>query len=104
MNATKYKWQQCGDNNSFVYALNDKGVNDFCFVVQAGNKPEKEKEIATLACAAPQLLEALEDLMAIAKESRGIAGYHLNGAIADWDEFEFYDKARAAIAAAKGEV
>jgi hypothetical protein len=50
-----------------------------------------------------QLLEALEDLMEIAKESRGIAGYHLNGVTAEWDEFEFYDKARAAIAAAKGE-
>jgi len=51
-----------------------------------------------------QLLEALEDLMAIAKESRGIAGYHLNRATAEWDEFEFYGKAIAAIAAAKGEV
>jgi len=54
--------------------------------------------------AAPALLEALEDLITITKESRGIAGYHLNGEIAEWDEFEFYDKALAAIKQAKGEV
>lgn len=49
-----------------------------------------------------ELLEALEDLIAITKESRGIAGYHLNGEIAEWGEFEFYDKALKAIAKAKG--
>jgi len=50
-----------------------------------------------------QLLEALKGLIAVTKESRGVAGYHLNGQIADWDEFDFYDKAIDAIAAAEGE-
>ncbi len=53
--------------------------------------------------AAPLLLEALKGLIAVTKESRGVAGYHLNGQIADWDEFEFYDMAIDAIAAAEGE-
>ena len=96
MNVTQYKWQQCGANNSFVYALNDKGVNDFCFVVQSGNNPEKERAVATLACAAPALLEALEG----ARLYVDMAGENCYNPVAD----KVLAKIDAAIAAAKGEV
>ena len=94
MNVTQYKWQQCGANSSFVYALNDKGVNDFCFVVQSGNNPEKERAVATLACAAPALLEALE------KSRRFVDAYVDEDIVAGRLILEI----DAAIAAAKGEV
>jgi len=95
MNVTQYKWQQCGANNSFVYALNDKGVNDFCFVVQSGNNPEKERAVATLACAAPALLEALQNLS---------AAYELLCHATDEnpESNAYYRASIAAIATAKG--
>lgn len=57
MDMTPHKWQKAGD--TFVFALNEDGVNEFDFFVQAKDK-EKAKQVATLACAAPALLEALE--------------------------------------------
>lgn len=53
--------------------------------------------------AAPQLLAALRGVLELIAESKGIAGWHLNGEIAAWDEFECIDEAAAAIAAATGE-
>lgn len=47
---------------------------------------------------ANRLREALADLLAIVDDSQGVAGYHLNGAIADWDEFPEVESARAALA------
>ena len=96
MDVTKYKWQQCGDNNSFVYALNENGVNDFCFIVQGGNNAEKEKAVANLACSAPALLDALED----ARLYVDMAGENCYNPAAD----KVLAKIDAAIAAAKGEV
>lgn len=58
---------------------------------------------ASLIAAAPELLAALEGLMSIANDSRGVSGYHLNGNIAEWDEFEEIGAAVAAINKAKGE-
>lgn len=49
---------------------------------------------------ADRLREALAGLLAIVDDSRGVAGYHLNGAIADWDEFPEVESARAMLAAA----
>jgi len=95
MEITKHKWQQCGTHNHFVYALNDKGFNDFCFIVQGGNNAEKERAVATLACAAPALLEALEAMMRMhGSESVDDA------ATKKWT----LNQARAAIKQAKGEV
>lgn len=34
----------------------------------------------------PALVEALEGLLAIVADSSGVAGYHMNGDIAEWDE------------------
>ena len=52
------------------------------------------------------LVEALEGLLAIIDDcdpcDGGIMGYHLNGDIAHWGEFEEIETARAALLAAKG--
>lgn len=47
---------------------------------------------------ANRLREALAGLLAIVDDSRGVSGYHLNGAIAEWDEFPEVEAARAALA------
>lgn len=49
---------------------------------------------------ADRVREALAGLLAIVDDSRGVAGYHLDGAIADWDEFPEVESARAMLAAA----
>lgn len=45
-----------------------------------------------------QLLTALAGLLSIINDSRGVEGYHLNGDIATWDEFEEVEEARATLA------
>lgn len=40
-----------------------------------------------------QLREALQGFMGIIADSKGVAGYHLNGAIAEWGEFGEVDTA-----------
>lgn len=34
------------------------------------------------------LVDSLEALLSIVPESYGVSGYHLNGEVAEWDEFE----------------
>lgn len=45
-----------------------------------------------------RLREALAGMVAIADDSQGVAGYHMNGDIAEWDEFDALDLAQAALA------
>ncbi len=49
-----------------------------------------------------ELLAALQGMIDIANDSQGVAGYHLNGEVADWGEFEEWQAACDAIAKAKG--
>ena len=48
-----------------------------------------------------ELLAALEGVLAVVGDSTGVAGYHLNGDIADWDEFDEINAVYTAIAKAK---
>lgn len=57
---------------------------------------------ARLIAAAPELLETLEMMMGIIDDSRGVDGYHLNGAVAEWDEFEEVELVRRVIAKVRG--
>lgn len=57
---TKGPWLRDGKT---VYALNERGFNRFCFQVQDAHTPDSElSAVATLACAAPDLLDALESV------------------------------------------
>jgi len=49
-----------------------------------------------------QLRKAVKGLLSIVYESEGVAGYHLNGTVATWDEFNFeVGNAEMALAAAE---
>lgn len=43
------------------------------------------------------LASALEGMLSIVSDSSGVAGYHLNGDAADWDEFEEINAANEAL-------
>lgn len=47
------------------------------------------------------LLEAVEGVFDIIRDSEGVAGYHMNGAVAVWDSFREILELEAALAAAK---
>lgn len=49
-----------------------------------------------------ELLAALECLLDIVGDSDGVSGYHLNGDIAEWGEFEELNAAYDAVNKAKG--
>lgn len=53
---------------------------------------------ARLFAQAEKMKAALEGIIGAVNESRGIAGYHLSGDIAYWDEFEEIDNARVLLA------
>ena len=59
-------------------------------------------EVEHLKMQRDELLAALQGMIDIANDSQGVAGYHLNGEVADWDEFEEWQVACNAIAKAKG--
>ena len=52
---------------------------------------------AKLIASAPDLLNALIGVLNIMNDSEGVAGYHLNGDIAKWDEFDEIKQAEEAI-------
>ena len=61
-----------------------------------------QMQIEKLTRERADLLKALESILAIAADSQGVAGYHLNGDIAEWDEFECVDEAYKLIKQLKG--
>jgi len=46
-----------------------------------------------------QARDALMDINNIVRDSRGVAGYHLNGDTAEWDDFDEVDTADQTLAA-----
>lgn len=49
-----------------------------------------------------ELIEILSDIQSVISESRGIIGYHLNGDVALWDEFDCFRNIPAVIAKREG--
>ncbi len=45
-----------------------------------------------------EMAKALTGMQAVVAESAGIDGWHLNGALANWDEFDFVADAATALA------
>ena len=89
-----------GTHSHLVYALNDKGVNQFSAGIQNDNgdcPPDELRDIAHLIASAPRLLEALvlaEDALAVKASLRDPEQARVEKAL---------NNARAAIAAARGE-
>lgn len=76
-----------GDGNLFVHGDYDsiKRVQALIF--------ENERLLKDVEA----LSDALQGLLNIVSDSSGVAGYHLNGNIADWDEFEEVENAEVAL-------
>ncbi|EPW6724468.1 hypothetical protein ACWONS_003494 [Vibrio parahaemolyticus] len=51
-----------------------------------------------------QLEEALRNALAITTDSTGVAGYHLNGEVVAWDEFEEIEVAQSLLEANVGKI
>ena len=58
--------------------------------------------VAGLIAQRDELLAALEGVLAVVGDSTGVAGYHLNGDIADWNEFDEINAVYTAITKANG--
>ena len=70
------------DDGGLIAFVYDGDIDDEAIhmdVVQANAK---------LIAAAPELLEALTNILKIVEDSEGVVGYHLNGDTAKWDEFD----------------
>ncbi|EJG0960998.1 hypothetical protein ACOW85_001698 [Vibrio parahaemolyticus] len=51
-----------------------------------------------------QLEDALRNVLAITTDSTGVAGYHLNGEVVAWDEFEEIEVAQSLLEANVGKI
>lgn len=60
-----------------------------------------EATVQNVESRARQLEAALEGLVSIAHDSKGVAGYHLNGDVADWYSLPEYEAALIALADAQ---
>ena len=63
---------------------------------------EKKMQLEDVTEQRDALLAALQGMIDITNDSQGVAGYHLNGEVADWGEFEEWQAACDAIAKIKG--
>lgn len=50
------------------------------------------EENAGLMALAPEMYETLKDIASVMFETSGIVGWHMNGRVAGWDEFECFQK------------
>lgn len=60
---------------------------------------EQIKELKATVCA---LRDPLSNFIALTNESEGVAGWHRNGNVAQWDSFSFISKAVAMLADTSG--
>ena len=102
--------QDLGDEDIFFVPVEILAGNGKLVVAyEGGLAPNQEwtcEEIegnASLIEAAPDLLRALESVLALINESFGVVGYHLNGEVAKWEELGIREEVEAAIKKARGE-
>lgn len=65
--------------------------------IHCGVNNDEAEANANVMAAAPELLEALDGLLSIIDDTEGVHGYHSNGNVALWDEFNEVDIAIQAI-------
>ena len=114
-NWTKGPWRHgsdfaIGEFRGHVYApdarFSDRLQVAACCGASSTRHDLRDEQIANaqLISASPDLYEALRDLLAITNESRGVAGWNLNGDDEPWGKFPQFAAAEAALAKARGEV
>lgn len=101
---TKGKWH-VGEVGKFGTQIGGCSPNYVACAYDGGwDRSDKEvKANAHLIAAAPELLEALQGLVAITDESLGVTWFHMNGEVAYWSEFPEVENAIRAINKALGE-
>ena len=109
-NYTEGPWVLADTDKTFIYALSKNDVNVFSCQVQGGytdegkRTPEEVKEsIARLMCAAPEMLEALENLVNYLETNLEEDIEHGQFGCPEVDQCPMCS-ARAAVAKAKGEM
>jgi len=95
-------WRLHPVNDTAVIAMDGTGVAGM-----AGDYDDTDtwpimEANARLIAAAPDMLAACKGLLDIIYDSQGVAGWHMNGALATWDEFEDVAALEAAISKAEG--
>ena len=81
-----------------------RGAERVIATLEAGRNEVEDAANARLIAAAPELLECLRHIQGIISESQGVAGWHLNGEIAGWDELGLREEIDAVLAKVRGEV
>ena len=100
----EFKWIEIFDADGGALLSFEDGCvfslpEDLALILSA---PDMEQEIDQLKAEKSELLEALEELTSVINESEGVAGYHMNGAVAQWDEFDCVQKIMSVIKKARG--
>lgn len=70
-----------------IYSTNNRYPTQNTYIATTLSTFNSEAD-AKLIAAAPDLLEALTNILKIVEDSEGVVGYHLNGDTAKWDEFD----------------
>lgn len=78
-------------------------LEDVASASAAGAGQAGQPTYSELLAQRDELAKALRGMLNIMNDSHGVAGYHLNGNVADWGEFEEVDAASAALSRIKGE-
>ncbi|NCC95658.1 MAG: hypothetical protein EOM02_02350 [Synergistales bacterium] len=86
-----------GDSEAFYTGTEEQHANAALLEAAPGMKDEIDRLKAEKA----ELMEALEGLANVIDESEGVAGWHLNGAVAPWSEFGFAQKIEDVIEKAR---
>ena len=99
-------------DEEFYAVIRQEGVKNGIEIAHVGKRedaeliataPDMKQEIDQLKAEKADLLEALEEIASVIDESEGVAGWHLNGAVAPWSEFGFAQKIEDVIQKARGE-
>ena len=78
---------------------NERGdSNRKMMVEQSEMNVAMKRELESLRAVNAELIEALKGMVYIVQDSSGVYGYHKNGDLADWDEFNEVDIAQTTLA------
>ena len=96
------------DGRSIGYPTGRDEFSGTVFMVTGEDKVEiiaehiRDEKTAHQIKAIPDMLRALESVLSLIDESSGVAGYHLNGEVATWEELGIREEVEAAIKKARG--
>lgn len=97
---TQGKWQLDSYGNELVIVR--ESDKQHILTMRTGSLPEEKKANAQLIATAPELLKALQNMLAIVDDSEGVHGYDLDGCLSFWEEFPEVEEAERVINKALG--